>query len=103
MLDVVNKQLLVLHLVLQAESDERQYCFSVGQTLRRLQKHEDLLIDMIAVSNRIFDGRARFRAAFWTLDSYAKTFVIGIEVEEVVFRINAITRLVGLQDCFKEP
>src|ERR1051326_8225993 len=58
---------------------------------------------MIAVSDRLFNGRARFRAAFGTFDSLAKTLVIGVEIEEEVFRINAIAWLVRLQNRFKEP
>src|SRR3982750_2163402 len=58
---------------------------------------------MIAVSDRLFDGRTRFRAAFRSLDSLAKTFVVRVEIEKEVFRINAIARLVSLKDCFKEP
>src|SRR3982751_2906821 len=58
---------------------------------------------MIAVGDGLFDRRTRFRPTLRTLDSLAKSFVIGVEVKKVILGIDAIARFVGSQDCFKEP
>src|SRR5687768_15156129 len=58
---------------------------------------------MITVSNSFFNRRTRFRSALGPLDALAESFVIRVEVEKKLIRIDAVTGLVCLQHCFEEP
>src|SRR6185503_21140432 len=78
-------------------------CLRVWYSFRRLQKREHLFVDVIAVSDGFSHRRARFCPAFRTLDSLAESLVVRVEVKKKILGINAITRLVSLQHCFKEP
>src|ERR1700752_941576 len=55
-LDVVNKQLLVLHLVLETQSHQRQNCLQIAQAVWQLQNGKHLLVDVSAVSDGFFYG-----------------------------------------------
>src|SRR6185369_7348472 len=54
-------------------------------------------------SDGLFHRRSRFGSAFRALDALAEAFVIRVEVEEKIFGIDSITRLVSLQHGFEEP
>jgi hypothetical protein len=54
-LDVINKQLLVLHLVFEPEPNERKNFVGLGTIVKGIQKLQDLFVYMLAVANGIFD------------------------------------------------
>src|SRR6185295_13571795 len=58
---------------------------------------------MIAISNCLFHRWPRFRAALRPFNTRPKTFVVGVEVEEKLLRVNLISGFIGLQQRFKEP
>src|SRR6266404_1199400 len=97
MLDVVNQKLLMLHFMFETKSDEGSNRFRVWQFIERLQKLQHLLIYVFAIRDRIFNRWTRLRAALGALDTRTESFVIGVEVEEIPFRINLVTWQVGPQ------
>src|SRR5258708_6436656 len=103
MLDVINQKLLMLHFMFETKPDEGSNRFRVWQFVERLQKLQHLLIYVFAIGNRIFNRWTRLRATLLALDTRTESFVIGVEVEEILFRINLVTWQVGPQHSLKKP
>ena len=79
MLDVVNQQLLMLHLVLEPEPNDRNNLFRI---VSRIQKLDTSARRYARDSDCGFDSRTRAGAALRPFNARAKTFVVRIEVEE---------------------
>src|SRR6266851_266096 len=103
MLDVVNQELLMLHFMFETKPDEGMNCFRGWSVADRIQKLEHLFIYVIPISDCLLDCRARFGTAFGPLDARAKSFVVGIEVEEKLVRINFVTCQVSPQHSLEKP
>src|SRR5882724_9526181 len=100
--DVIHKQLLMLHLVLESKPDQGQNRFRIAMFCDRLQKPKHPFVNMIAIGNSLFDGRTRLRAALRPLDTCAKPFIVRIEVEEKLLRVRLIAGFVSLYERFEE-
>src|SRR5262249_49753584 len=98
MLDVVDQQLLMLHLGLQSHPRYAEDLFGVRPGLDIFQKSDHRLVNVISISDGILHRRARARAAQRFLDALAEAFVVGVEVKKILFVIYAITR----EACLKQ-
>src|SRR5262249_52229971 len=103
MLDVVDQQLLMLHLVLQSHSHEREDLFSVRPGLDIFQKSDHRLVNVISIPDGILHRRARACAAQRFLDALAEPFVVRVEVIKILFVIYAITREACLKQRLGKP
>ena len=93
----------MLHLVFEAKPDDRQDTFHLRPVLERLQKREHLLVDVIAISNSVLNRRSRTGAALGPFDARAEAFVIGVEIEEILFGIDVVAGLMRLQERLEKP
>ena len=103
MLDVVDKQLLMLHLVLEPKPPDRQNLIRIIARRNLFDEPKHLFIDVRAIVFGFSDSWARARSALGTFNARTKPFVIGIEEEKKIFRVDFVARLELLQDRLKEP
>src|SRR6266545_1657674 len=58
---------------------------------------------MFAIGDSVLNRRARYGAPLGPRYSFAEPFVVGVEIEKILFGINFVVRLVSLQERFKKP
>src|ERR1051325_7938099 len=80
MLDVIDEQLLMLHLVLETETNNPQNFFRVVAMGKLLDESRHLLVDVRAILASLSDSRSRTRTALWPLDPGAEAFVVIVAV-----------------------
>jgi hypothetical protein len=103
MLDVVNQQLLMLHLVLKPEPyDSRNLIFIITRRDFFDEAHR-VFIDVRAIFSRLSHSRPRTRPALRPLNARTKSFVVGIEIEKKIFAVSFVSRLEFLQHRLEEP
>src|SRR6266508_2743308 len=82
MLYVVNEQLLMLHLVFEAEAHNAADRFGIIAIIDLIDESQHHFVDVRAIFFRFGDGWPRARAAFWPFNARAESFVVRIEVEK---------------------
>ena len=88
-LDVIDQQLLMLHLVFKAEPHkQRKIAWHLG-FLKRFRETRASLRQCASVRASLLHGRSRTSAALFAFDPRAKALVIGIEVEKKIFRVRS--------------
>ena len=102
-LDVINQQFLMLHLVFETEPHNRKDRLGIIAIRHTFNKSRHLFIDVGAIPQRLFHRRPRTGATFRSRHTRPKSFVIRVEVKEKVFGVDSISRLELLQHRFKEP
>ena len=103
MLDVIDQQFLVLHLMLQSQSNNRENFAGIVTRCQGLNEAHHLFVDMCAIPACFRYRGTRARAAFRPFDAGAEPFVIRIKVEEELFRVRLIARLNSLQHRLEKP
>src|ERR1043165_923568 len=103
MLDVIDEQFLMLHLVLKTEPDDPGDLFRVAAMGKLIDERQHLFIDMRAIFSGFRHRWPRTSTALWPLNPRSETLVVRIEEEEKVFAVRPITRLKFLQHRFEEP
>ena len=102
-LDVINQQFLMLHLVFKTEPYDRENRFCIFTSLNTLDESRHVLIDMRAIMPRLFHSRTRARATLRSRHARTEPFVIRVEVKEKLVRVSLVSRLIGLQHRLKKP
>src|SRR5947207_3500273 len=87
----------MLHLVLKAEPDKRQNSFRFWPVFDCPQKAQHLFVDVLAISDRLLNCRARTGAALWPRYSFTKPFIVRVEIKEIIFGIDFVAELIRLQ------
>src|ERR1051326_1438511 len=103
MLDVIDEQLLMLHLVLETKPDDSQEFVSIVTIRKLLDKSHHLLVDVRAILPGFSDCWSRTRAALWTLDSWPEALVVRVEEEQKVFAVSLVSRLKLLEYRLEKP
>src|SRR3989442_2750012 len=102
-LDVINQQLLMLHLMFEPEPHYRQNRFCIVTSRNPLDESPHLLVNVGAIPQSLFHRRPRACATFRPRHARPKSFVIRVEVKEELVRVGLVFRLILLQHCFKKP